>query len=126
MNTVTFETAKRLEKAGFNGPKKVLKSGDFWYSSLGGLFIKLRGGASWQIADDQPNEKDGSFGPYFAPTATDILKELPGWNLAYTTAHGWIVYPGLADPIQFHHENPAEAAALAWFHEHEKKNESRT
>lgn len=93
MTVVVFlETAKRLGKAGFPQPPK--------------YGITTRDIPEWH-----------------APTATDILKEIPGWNLAYTKAFKWVVYwdaPGLAEPIQFSHENPAEAAAQAWFYENQK------
>lgn len=119
--TVTFETAKRLEGAGFPQPRTV-QSGSVWFSGRNKFYI------GEQQRELSPEKWFSSY-PRFAPTATDILEQLPGWNLAYIRVFGWIVYcgaPGLPEPIQFRHSNPAEAAALAWFHEHEKKNESRT
>lgn len=126
MRHVTFETAKRLAEAGFPQPEP--QRGQLWYNKAGAEYII--------ILADNLGMCDYSISPsgkvwlgrglndeeLFAPTATDILFHLPGWNLAYTTACGWIAYwdaPGLAEPIQFSHENPAEVCAMAWFFEQE-------
>jgi len=106
MHTATFETAKLLADAGF--PKPAPDYGQTWYTHYG-IPGSVTAPSKW--SDN---------GEVFAPTATDIMRELPGWNLSYTKVFGWIVYwdaPGLPEPIQFSHENPAEAAAQAWFHE---------
>ncbi len=133
--SVIAETARRLKGAGFPMPEP--KSGHFWYDgyrNLSVLSVLLQApGQENKIMvlildaeDTYETILEEMRGFVFAPTATDILEQLPGWNLAYTKVFGWIVYwdaPGLAEPIQFCHENPAEAAALAWFHEHEKEKQ---
>lgn len=102
----SFITSKLLEEAGFQKPAP--DYGQVWYTHYGSP------GSVTDLSKWSDN------GEVFAPTATDILRELPGWNLAYTTALKWIVFwdaVSLSEPIQFRHDNPAEAAALAWFYE---------
>jgi len=121
MNTVTFVTAKLLADAGF--PQPILSFLQRWCTKISAETFERHTigfpGDKFYIYSDSFDTS----GICFMPTATDILKELPGWNLAYTNVFKWIVYwdaPGLAEPIQFSHENPAEAAAQAWFYQHEK------
>jgi hypothetical protein len=124
------ETAKRLADAGF--PQPTPKRGQVWYSRSGheSYIIILDecgdsgicdlsehpGGRVW--ADQSMNS-----GQVFAPSATDILQHLPGWNLCYTTQLGWQCWwdDEIIDPKIFSHSNPVEAAAQAWFYENEKK-----
>lgn len=112
MQAVTFETAKRLAEAGFPQP-----SPDY--------------GQTWYTHDGSPGSvtslsKWSDNGEVFAPAATDILRELPGWNLCYDTVIGWHVWFDdvaewdYCEPPFFKHENPAEAAAQAWFYENKK------
>jgi len=123
---VTFETAVRLKEAGFPQPQP--GAGQWWHNPDFGLFVV---GIKW-FAD---NREYRIFYPgtgktvlkseamflkcAFAPTATDILRELrDGSNigimgkrfLCYSPdfEHG-IDHPGT--PIN---DNPAEAAAEAW------------
>lgn len=100
--TVNIETAKRLADAGFPQPPK-------------------RGITTRDIPE------------WYFPTATDILKELPEYAIAKhidyynTSGEAWFCWDTANKAVMFSHPtNPAEAAAQAWFHEHEKKNESRT
>lgn len=130
---VTFEKAVRLKEAGFPQPKPDF--GQVWHNPDFGLFVV---GIKW-FAD---NREYRIFYPgtgksvlkseamflkcAFAPTATDILRELrDGSNigimgkrfLCYSPdfEHG-IDHPGT--PIN---DNPAEAVAEAWLKLNEKK-----
>ena len=129
----TFETAVRLKEAGFPQPQP--GAGQWWHNPDFGLFVV---GIKW-FAD---NREYRIFYPgtgktvlkseamflkcAFAPTATDILRELrDGSNigimgkrfLCYSPdfEHG-IDHPGT--PIN---DNPAEAVAEAWLKLNEKK-----
>lgn len=130
---VTLETAVRLKEAGFPQPQP--GAGQWWHNPDFGLFVV---GIKW-FAD---NREYRIFYPgtgksvlkseamflkcAFAPTATDILRELrDGSNigimgkrfLCYSPdfEHG-IDHPGT--PIN---DNPAEAVAEAWLKLNEKK-----
>jgi len=98
MNTVTFETAKRLKEAGFPQPEP--EFGQVWYSPNGAIrviYIK-------------------TYDLVFAPSATDILKEIPFFGSlsfeVYETRFEFRVWEGLK--LIAKNENPHEAAALAW------------
>lgn len=122
MSHVTSETALRLKEACF--PQKI-GDAQFWFVASGnGKFdptvIVVAGGMQQHILENAYEEK------VFAPTATDILQHLPGWNLAFTTVSKWICFWEDIDGnvTEFiGHDNPAEAAAEAWFFEqsHAKK-----
>lgn len=103
MHIVSFETAKRLANAGF--PKPAPDYGQTWYTHYG---------CPGSVTD---LSKWSDNGEVFAPTATDILRELPNWSICYT-ASGWACF---FDDFIIEHSNPAEAAARAWFFENEKK-----
>lgn len=131
-NTVTFETAKRLKEAGFPQPEP--EFGQFWYHNAGlqiaimesndagghiGKFIRffgtvngsLREKSFFSVSIMKIFMKDACF----APTATDILKEIPFVSLSfevYETRFEFRVWEGLK--LIAKHENPHEAAALAW------------
>lgn len=134
-NVVTLETAKRLKQAGFPQPEP--KVGQFWYD---GMFQRLSI-ASHRMGKDQHlyltpiNAVDWSHyfeavvmlddkndWPIFAPTATDILREMPGAILVLenygSQGKVWEVWKngGLIADL----ENPAEAAAFAWLTLNEK------
>ena len=118
MNFVSYETAVRLKEAGFPQPKPMFYQ--LWYSPNGESEIRLPyyisplfGGASM------------IYNSVFAPTAPDILRELGSSfsmffreedkvfepereSVFIVTCDSLFVKPNI-------HENPAEAAALAWF-----------
>jgi len=108
MQVVSFETAKRLKEAGFPQPEK-LTHGQFYYSEHGHLFRYTHG----------PQYEN----TFFAPSATDILKELGrrfilgyeknGW-WCEKTQHVYEVADGMQVTASYNHENPAEACAAAW------------
>lgn len=143
-NLVTFETAKRLKEAGF--PQPDFQPMQFWYDDgIKGicpfrLYIVLHVGRfpagqpaplMHEICEKQHRQMyatHANFGEYqyvaFAPTATDILKQLPGYNLAFATENGWHCFflgiDGVIYAEHNHKNSPAEAAALAWLHLNEK------
>ena len=129
-NIVSFETARRLKEAGFKQPEP--EFGQVWLSSAKGYPNIIIGATKQQVNyaaldvyvvyNDLRRDFEMSF--VFAPTATDILREIPGHNLAFSTENGWhcffmdfngIIYS------DFQSDNPAEAAALAWLAINEKK-----
>lgn len=116
MTHITSETARRMKEAGFPQPKKTEK-GQYWFAN--GELILFAGCEQVEV---RMFEQD----MVFAPTATDILAHLPGWNLAFTTVPRWICYWEDIDGniTEFiGHDNPAEAAAEAFLLEqsHAKK-----
>lgn len=135
MSHVTFETARRLKNTGF--PQPEFASGQFWYNEWKALSIIGRR----EIADNGPHEfficmsmetgrVDGIIpmheGSFFAPTATDILRDLPGLLRKFKGHFQWgdnfVLMPlGAKLGAQcYQHETPAEACAAAWLALHEK------
>ncbi len=119
---VTFETAVRLKEAGF--PQPFPQAGMFGYNDAGYLFVKTHDGhtsnnryGSVLLNGGNDNitlsKNDFKF-VVFAPTATDILRELgPLFDLSYDCAEFWC-----GDKKGW---NPAEAAAEAWLKLNDKK-----
>ena len=131
-DVISFETARRLKEAGFPQPEP--KFGQAWYSAerVGVVSKTLstpEGMWAWLFAPD------GSWafgraenGVYFAPTATDILHEIhlffPAsaggsyyWMMISPRQNLWEVavkIGSVRDVASFSHQNPAEAAALAY------------
>lgn len=136
MDITIYETANRLKEAGF--PQPDFATGQLWYNASGALsFIgKKEPGDDGKTyffctsVDTARTErmipiKDGAF---YAPTATDILRELgPGhcvglYNVSpHTFASAeikWLcVFP---NQREYSGINPAEAAARAWLSINEK------
>ena len=104
MDIVTFETAKKLHTAGFSQPEA--RYYQAWYDEYGILSIIITGEDYQYFA-----------GVVFAPTATDILQELgDGYFLMLD---GCFEIDQMSEqygtsPAISRHENPAEAAALAY------------
>lgn len=107
MDIVSFETAKKLKEAGFPQPE---------YIALG--FGYTDDGVRFYIEECHfPNE--GIDGICFAPTATDILRQMPDYAIAFDDSqrpHGFTCYDAMRRQPQLKqfwttHENPAEAAA---------------
>ena len=134
MDIVSFETAKKLKAAGF--PEPEFACWQVWYNALGiGTFLgrKVLIGekmhfscyslGSGRVMDMIVGHGDGTT---FAPTATDILRELGHSSMFWDERKcgfsistvdninliGWTV---------INNTNPAEAAALTWLSIHEKK-----
>lgn len=122
-NHVTPGTARRLRDAGF--PQPEYKFGQYWRTE-DGRHDAFCGSKSWATFEDWVKTKKISI--VFAPTATDILRELgDGYRLCCLDWRGWIVekekYTSFEDqayeyvaesyPIT-NDENPAEACAKAW------------
>ena len=124
---VTFATAILLKDAGF--PQPAPAPGQFWYNKYEDIICWGHTVDSW----GEPYEDATTF----APTATDILRELhnhfatmPGHSVNIELSpidDGFQVdvfedLPfGAMEPVCEIHERPAEAAALAWINLHEKK-----
>jgi len=118
-NHVSFETAKRLEAAGFPKPKP--EFGQAWYDEDGAYVIGSVSGklicGSWQDGD---SFSDASMdGDIFAPTVIDILQELDG----YVTDGETCYFVNAANELvnEYLPKNPAEAAAAAWLSINEKQ-----
>lgn len=118
MAHVIHETAKRLAGAGFPQPKPEQLQN--WYSEEGqhNVLVLVE---FYDKSSELIGETD-----FFAPTATDILEELPGWNLCYTNQLGWQCWMDSSDEngykhVVFSNANPAEALAQAWFYQNEIK-----
>ena len=120
-NVVSFETAKALRGAGFPVPEP--NHGQFWYleytgeleviTFVGGngvhrMYIPFLKGMNSCAKDAFLN------GSVFAPTATDILREL-GDGFVLKFEDNVLKCISLVDNIPtFCNQNPAEACALAW------------
>lgn len=133
MNVVTFETAKKLKEAGF--PQPEYKTGQVWYGTAG-LTTQIVGTTYGKDSPEFFNPHTAvtqtishHFDFTFAPSATDILKELGRtFNLYYDSMPNaenpslWTCFcDGLfvcVDPQ--YHENPAEACAASWLQKNEK------
>lgn len=115
MDVVSFETAKALKAGGFPQPQIVIDK-SFWYGCRKELFtINETAGNKVGIS---PYEWFACY-PYYAPSATDILRELDGAKLIFDKENG--VFECFEDDHYdnviawiFSSKNPAEACALAW------------
>ena len=138
-NVVSFETAKRLEAAGF--PQPAPQVGQMWYPRhLGALCLIIHAnetGPSWLVVGNVESGSISRFTPealvsalVYAPSVTDILNHLRGnYRLSCSNSGWWCdrveELPDLADGFKvvecYNDENPAEACAAAWLSIHEKK-----
>lgn len=71
MDVVSFETAKRLREAGFPCPKYIELG--FGYTETGALYT----------ISDYKIPPSGLDGMVFAPSATDIMRQLPNVQFCY-------------------------------------------
>ena len=122
---VSFETALALEKAGFPQPEP--EAGQLWYTQKGTACICLKVVPGW-ITFAFPGDRDtydtrpGQV--TFAPSVTDLLRELPQMSLTFYSIgpnddEWWMVefYDAITPEGQVlseHPNNPAEALAAAW------------
>ena len=127
-NTVSHPTAQRLKAAGFPQPEP--QEGQFWYRPSGGTsyidYVENNGDV-YALWNGEVNRLINFESAIFTPTATDILREIEyvlnpllllksgEWVVCYLAPAGNIV---AITPKT--HDNPAEAAALAWLEIHEK------
>jgi hypothetical protein len=120
---VSFETAKKLEVAGFGRPSHEI--GQFWYNPNGRLyhitstrendiFVKWGEGAFWSKEIVVYEEDSDNW--FYAATATDILEQLKTVYLAYMDiGRCWGCFTiGTATMVGFNAENAAEAVAEAY------------
>ena len=131
MSHVTHATAARLKAAGF--PQPAFATGQFWYNQYGEASFVGRRDVLEKTGDEtffctsvrsgRTEEftpiHDGSF---FAPTATDILRELPArFSLSIRPIEGGVLFlAGEQESFGHVSKNPAEACAAAWLAIHEK------
>lgn len=110
---VSFETAKRLKEAGYPQPERFAEHQAFYRLS-----------ATVRTAVDlEPRIESETF----APSATDILNQLPAHSLRFNgdvfSCTEWD-FSGSKEfeyeVNKFKHPNPAEACAAAWLSVHEK------
>lgn len=128
---VTFETAVRLKEAGFSQPTP--EAGQWWYNPDFGPFLV---GKLWMVDRRLRNifypdtgkvvNKEIRLFPdcVFAPTATDILRELAGFCICYLengNSEGWTVLNYHKEYYAFDSDNPAASAAEAWLKLNDKK-----
>lgn len=109
MQVVSFETAQRLKEFGFPQPEMISLAGvKFWPegASFYDDSLQISGCIIWAERH------------IFAPTATDVLPE--DW-LLMRDVEGWICQYRADFGVYVTHENPAEAAAAAWFWENDRK-----
>jgi len=130
----TFETAVRLKEAGF--PQPIPEAGQWWYNPDFGVFLvgklymvdgRLRN-IFYPDTGKGINKEIRLFVNFvFAPTATDILRELLPliFELYYSKTNDDFVLQRRSDDdntlYAFYNENPAEAVAEAWLKLNEKK-----
>jgi len=127
INHVSPETAARLKAAGF--PQPVKEIGQTWYSPKGELWIVS--GKPWRdvfetiakcVTSWEWEWPDNMEGFAYAPTATDILRELgEAYSLEFS-ANEYAIYYFDSDGRNYEnsHTNPHELCALEWLKIHEK------
>lgn len=115
-DVVSFETALRLKEAGFPQPEPHYRQ--VWYDERGEDLL-------FEVSAE-----------YFAPTATNILRQIrQELDAATSNAHYWVNLSPMGTIWEvvirlsggcaahgFTHENPAEAAALAYEWVKKQKN----
>lgn len=113
MQTVSFETAKKLKEAGFPQPEKYQPGMVAYYELAGGENQwSLLTPAETLLTNDDVGEVIA-----YAPTATELLpedwllmREGPNWICQhFEDSHKYVI-----------DDNPAETAALAWLYVNKK------
>ena len=116
---VTAKTAQALKDAGFKQPPYGMCQ--IWYDPNGMKWIRMMP-SYWTNPENGFTVDNANFKlAAFAPTATDILRELGQDYHIGILNHVFVAglhQFGQSD-LQFN-ENPAEAAALAWLEKHAK------
>lgn len=134
MEIVTFETAKKLKEAGFPQPEP--NTGQFWYDKEGDILIVSEKKTDCGFFYGRYPNDSGIFATscenediVYAPTVTDILRELGQkyvlWYDESPKIQIWFCAKTADLPQDaqqpFGHTNPAEAAALAWMDKNKNK-----
>lgn len=123
-HVTTPETAQRLKDAGFPQPEP--KPGQIWHCGCDFEWPTIVATSDMLVDGVEDGVIDTRYALY-APTATDILREL-GWDYQFWFDQKQCIFAcgKLNDSFNieypFLHTNPAEAAALAWLDKHEKEN----
>lgn len=107
MNHVTFETAVNLKKTGFPQPETTTFGECFFVTRITGRHVEVvvdRMAAGQPVTDDY----------VFAPTATDIMRVLPGLSLRWHSVRNKWQCRYKKDLQRHEHDNPAEACAAVW------------
>jgi len=138
MEHVTFKTAPLLAHLGFQQPENI-ECGQVWVTPEGDELLTItsrfdygKAIITWDFFAINLNKAvsgvpEDSVKKHFvfAPTATDILKELgEDWKLSAATLPINGVYWTCINSIENYgstDKNPAECAAMAWLQIHEKK-----
>ncbi len=129
-NIVRFETAKRLKEAGFPQPEP--ERGQVWYTEYRKTYIILSGDKtihghieSWGVMEVINILR--IYGRAFAPTATDILLQMPdGYGLFKFSGNLFVCTDSQVLKVDNPYvisDNPAEAAAAAWLEIQKQKND---
>lgn len=135
---ISFETAKALKEAGF--PQPEFETGQFWYNDLGALTfvgrneVNERFGKDYFYCTSVETGRTDFFQPvahsaFFAPTATDILRELRDGSIIGVMNKRFICHSSdFLFPVDSEktpiHDNPAEAAAQAFLKEKSNLNDA--
>lgn len=120
-NTVNFETAIALKEAGFPQPEP--KFGQFWYDAGAGIWVVGESGPlvmrSLSSRAEMALEDVDENAAVFAPTAIEILEQLPELYAIYRwdTIGGWCIdigEPREATGTPFSAKDAPQAAAKAY------------
>lgn len=118
MELLSFETAKRLKDAGFTQPDSLF--GQMWYTKDGNILIAINFFSSIDHRENiimfNPEEH------YFAPTAAEILKELPEDHFLQHANGMFFIsyYCDNGETVQHKGKNLLEVGAAAWLDINEK------
>jgi len=115
---VTYSTALKLREVGFPQPRP--ENGQHWY--FDNIFNEKHpfpaGSTEFALSWDDYDIDKG----VFAPTAIDILKEIPWTSMMYDALNQhWRAVENYCGEAFYHQSNPAEAAAEAYFFEQHRK-----
>lgn len=125
MNHTTFETSKRLKEAGFPQPEPDF--GKIYYDKESEQKIVVIAFDGEYVDCVYQNLTWVSYyikisDLIFAPTATDILREMPEHDLTFWHPQQTYYVEDTRNGIQWTNNNPADAAALAYLKLNEKDN----
>ena len=108
MDVVSYETAKRLKAAGFPQPETVFAG--FFY------FVDKPDPIAFICCTIAPQSN-----MYYAPSAADILRQMPGAHLMWFGVEFRCKYRG-----ESYDRNPSEACAAEWLRIFEPKVEANS